>query len=209
MSEPIDWVEISRKIGQNKPPIYSSSNAMLALEQIIGEDVLRQAVSHYVAWKPERELTRQVLWRLRPWSAMQRCYEIYRSDADREDRRAAVELLDVVGDERVLDWIDEFLADPDEWIQQGAVNILDQMLFGGGIRYNEPAMEKVDRLLASAKTHPNFRVRQGIASLLADEERRRRPGGRWRRSRQPGSRTAKGVRRKDHVVNDTAIECGR
>ncbi len=177
MGEPIDWVELSRKIAQSK----LSPIAFVALEQIIGEDVIREAVDYYVAWKQERDLVRSILWAIRPWSAMQRCYEIIRSSDDREDRRAAVELLRVAADERALDWIDEFLADPDDWIQQGAVNILDQMLFGGGIRYNEPAMEKVDRLLASAETHPNPNVRQGAASLRAQEDQRKRPGLRWRR----------------------------
>ena len=199
MGEPIDWVEVSRKIGQDKSIVYSSSFAMLAIEQIIGEDVLRQAVDHCVAWGRESELTRHVLWRLRPWSAMQRCHEIVHSDADREDRRAAVGLLTVVGDERVLDWIDEFLADPDDWIQQGAINILDQMLFGGGIRYNEPAMEKVERLLISAQTHPNPHVRQGATALLAQEARRKRPSGRWRRSHEQSSSAAKRLRRKHPV----------
>ena len=204
MSEPIDWTELSRKIGQNK----LSPIAFAAIEQIVGEGAIREAVDYYVAWKPERELVRKVLWAIHPWSAMQRCYEIFRSDADREDRRAAVELLDVVGDERALDWIDEFLADPDDWIQQGAINILDQMLFGGGIRYNEPAMEKVDRLLASAETHPNPNVRQGAVSLRAQEDRRKRPGGRWRRMHTAGPSAAK-RRGKNHALKDTAIERGR
>ncbi len=179
MSEPIDWIELSRKIGQDKSVIYGSYHATLAIEQIIGEDVIRQAVDYYVAWKPERELVYHVLWRLRPWSAMQRCYEIIHLSADREDRRAAVGLLSVVGDERVLDWIDEFLADPDEWIQQGAINILDQMLFGGGIRYNEPAMEKVGRLLAFAEAHASPDVRQGAARLRAGEARREAEEKAW------------------------------
>ena len=208
MSEPIDWIKLSRKIGQDKSIIYGSYYATLAIEQIIGEDIIRQAVDYYVAWKPERELVYHVLWRLRPWSAMQRCYEIVHSDADREDRRAAVGLLSVVGDERALDWIDEFLADPDDWIQQGAINILDQMLFGGGIRYNEPAMEKVDRLLASAETHSNPNVRQGTVSLRAQEDRRKRPGGRWRRVHAAGPSAAK-RRGKNHALKDTAIERGR
>ena len=208
MREPIDWIELSRKIGQDKSIIYSSSFAMLAIEQIIGEDAIRQAVDYYVAYRRESELVYHVLWRLRPWSAIQRCYEIIRSSDDREDRRAAVGLLKVVGDERVLDWIDEFLGDPDDWIQQGAINILDQMLFSGGIRYNEPAMEKVDRLLASAETHPNPNVRQGAVSLRAQEDRRKRPGGRWRRVHTAGPSAAK-RRGKNHVLKDTAIERGR
>lgn len=65
------------------------------------------------------------------------------------------------------------------WIQQGAINILDQMLFGGGIRYNEPAMEKVERLLASAEAHSNPNVRQGAAGLRTDEAQRKAKEEAW------------------------------
>lgn len=167
MSEPIDWIELSRKIGQDKSIIYGSSNAMLAIEQIIGEDVLRQAVDHYVAYKPESELVRHVLWRLQLWSAMQRCYEIYRFDANIEYRQGAIELLRVVADARALDWIEEFLADPDPSIQNCGIGVLDQLVFGGGIRNSETAMETAERLLTLAEQHENSYVRETADSIRA------------------------------------------
>ena len=179
MSEPIDWLELTRDIRKNKPPAYNAPTALVAIEQIIGEDVLRQAVNYYVALKPECELARQVLWQLRPYSAMQRCYEIFRSDVDIKSRRTAIELLRVIADERALDWMDEFLADPDLGIQNWAMGILDQMLFGGGIRNNEPAMEKVDRLLASTEAHASPTVRAVAARLRADEAQRKAHEDAW------------------------------
>ena len=179
MSEPIDWLALSRSVKQNKPPDHSSPTALVAVEKIIGEDVLRQAVDYYVALKPEYELARRVLWQLRPWSAMQRCYEIFRSDADIESRRTAIELLRVVADERVLDWVDEFLADSDVGIQNWAMGILDQMLFGGDIRNNEPAMEKVEQLLVFAEAHLSPSVRQVAARLRADEAQRKAHEDAW------------------------------
>lgn len=89
---------------------------MAALELMIGEEAIHQAMDYYVAWKPEAELARNVLWRLRPWSVMQRCYEIYHFSADIEQRGVAIDLLRVVADERALDWIEEFLADPNDGI---------------------------------------------------------------------------------------------
>ena len=63
---------------------HGSAQAMAALELMIGEEAIHQAMDYYVAWKPEAELARNVLWRLRPWSVMQRCYEIYHFSADIE-----------------------------------------------------------------------------------------------------------------------------
>jgi len=136
---------------------------------------------------------------LRPWSAMQRCYEIYHSRADIEVRRTAVGLLSYAGDARALEWIEEFLTDPDPGIQNEAINVLDLLLFGGGIQHDESAMEKTERLLDFASRHPNLYVRQGATALLAQEARRKRPSGRWRRSHEPSSSAAKRLRRKHPV----------
>ena len=167
MGEPVDWTELSRKVGQNKSPVYTSSTALVAIEQLIGEDVIRQAVDYYVAVKPEAEFVRTILWQLHPWSAMQRCYEIYRFDTNIEYRRGAIELLRVVADARALDWIEEFLADPDPGIQSCGIGVLDQLVFGGGIRNSEAAMEKAEKLLILAEKHEDEYVRKTAASIRA------------------------------------------
>lgn len=128
MNEPIDWPLLAQRLAARDYEGYGSDHAMAALELIIGEEAIRQSVDFYVASEPEAELARAVLWRLRPWSAMQRCYEIYHSGADIEYRRAAIDLLRVVADERAFDWIEEFLADPDEGIQGWGIGVLDQLL---------------------------------------------------------------------------------
>ncbi len=171
MSEPIDWDQLEQERQARRD---AGLPAISVLELIIGEDRIREAVDFYVAhaYRDSTELVLSFLRRFRPLSAMQRCYKIIQSDANRETRRAAISLLTDIADGHALDWIDEFLADPDDWIQQGAINILDQMLFGGGIREYEEAMGKAGRLLTSAETHPNPNVRQGAANLRGDEARR-------------------------------------
>ncbi len=114
MNEAIDWPLLAKQLAVRGYGGFgnSSTEGMAALELIVGENNIRQAVDDYVAVKPQAELIRQVLWRLRPRSAMERCYEIYHSNADIDQRRAAIELLRVVADERVLPWIEEFLSGP-------------------------------------------------------------------------------------------------
>ena len=115
-NEPIDWPLLAQRLAARGYEGHGSTQAMAVLELMIGEEAIRQAVDYYVAWKPEAELARNVLWRLRPWSAMQRCDEIYHSSADIAQCRAATDLLRVVADERAPDWIDKFLADQDDGV---------------------------------------------------------------------------------------------
>ena len=104
----INWLEMEQKCRAKGFSGSSSTQALTALEIIVGEDTLCDAVDYYVDLRPQNELARKVLWQLRPPSAMIRCYEIFKSDAGLERRRTAVELLRVVADRRVLPWIEEF-----------------------------------------------------------------------------------------------------
>ncbi len=164
MSDPINWDHLAQEIEERH---QAGLPAVSALELIVGEDTIRQAVDYYVAWRPERELARSFLRRFRPWSAMQRCYEIYKISIDIDDRRAALNLLGDIADGRVLDWIDEFLADPDEGIQTWGIGVLDRVLWGGGIRQNEAAMEKAYKLLDVGESHNNPHVGSTAAYVRA------------------------------------------
>ena len=159
----INWVELEQQCRTKGFNGYGSTEAMTALEIIVGEDTLRNAVDYYVDLKPVSELTRQVLWQLRPPSAMARCYEIFKSDPDLERRRTAVELLRVVADRRVLPWIEEFWADPDAGIQNWGAGILDQLLWGGGLDAQD---KDAVRLLHQGEEHPNSGVRELMAFIL-------------------------------------------
>ena len=86
---------------------------------------------------------------------MQHCYEIFRSDRNIDDRRAAVELLRVAADERALGWISEFLEDDDQVIQTWGAGVLDQLLWSELV---EP--EAAEDLLAQAANHKNESVRE-------------------------------------------------
>jgi HEAT repeat protein len=157
MANPIDWEQLARQLGLLHPDGESSGSgaAQQALELLLGEDRLRAAVDYYISGGPGSELARNVLWMLHPWSAMQYCYEIYRSDADVDTRRSAVELLRVVADRRALPWVQEFLNDPDPGIQSWGAGVLDQMLFAHLVWPEDCA-----DLLQKITEHPNEQVRK-------------------------------------------------
>lgn len=156
MNTPIDWEQIAKSIGIENRQGAGSDDAKKALEQIIGINALRSAVDYYVTCQPYSELVRHVLWFLHPESAMNRCYEIYKTSDNIEHRRSAVELLRVVSDYRGVKWVREFLDDPDRDIQNWGVGMLRQLLLGGGL---DPEHESVPELLAYCKTHKNDHVR--------------------------------------------------
>jgi hypothetical protein len=131
-----------------------------AIELLLGEDAMREAVDYYVSFQPGSELARCVLWEIHPWSAMQRCYEIYRDGKDLGDRRAAVELLRVVADRRALPWVQDFLQDPDPVIQQWGMGLVDWLAWCELI---EP--DETRSILDSARQHENPHVREKISFI--------------------------------------------
>lgn len=107
----IDWETLARQLGllHERGESGSSDAAKRALELIVSEGTCRAAVDYYIAGRRGSELARMVLWQLHPWSAMEYCYEIFKSARPLEDRRSAVELLRAVADGRALAWVSEFL----------------------------------------------------------------------------------------------------
>jgi hypothetical protein len=180
--EKINWQSLAERVGaisQSKNRVENTDNwvesgssdlARVAIEVLIGENNLRDAVDYYISGRSGCELVKHILWQLHSWTAMEYCYKIYRSpDLDLNSRRMAIELLRVVGDRRSLIWIDEFLDDEDIYIQNYGIDLLSQLLFSDLI-YPENARN----LLAKSVNHINSYVREKTNDLIiaieADEE---------------------------------------
>jgi hypothetical protein len=152
----IDWAALAQSLGTLHEGGESggSNVARKALELIIGESEIRAAVDYYVSQNIGAELTRHVLWQIRPWSAMQRCCEIYEHSDDIDERRSAIELLRVVADGRAVPWVEQFLDDPDDGIQNWGAGVVDQLLWSDSVD-PEDCKHLLDRMAA----HPNSSVR--------------------------------------------------
>ena len=153
----IDWEALAKQVGSLKADGESGGDqsARRALELLLGEEKLCEAVDYYISGRPGSELVRSVLWLLHPWSAMKYCYDIYKSDTDINRRRFAVELIRVVADRRALAWVREFLDDDDEGIQMWGVGVLDQLLYKEWV-----SGEEAEGLIVKAETHTNANVRE-------------------------------------------------
>ena len=141
-----------------------------AIEHILGDAFWREAVDKYVAYTKGSELIRSVLWQIHPWAAMQRCYEIYKSDTDIETRRYVLTLLKYVADFRVTDWVEEFLDDADAtinlWGQVYWINFSNRTgrslrpSFGGCLRSPSSTPAHLSAILC-AKQQSEFGLRNG------------------------------------------------
>jgi hypothetical protein len=82
MNDFIDWHELALKVGTIRKNGESVSNrdGWRAFEILLGEQNLRNAVDYYIDGFEGSELVRFILWQIHPWSAMEYCYQIYKSD---------------------------------------------------------------------------------------------------------------------------------
>lgn len=158
----IDWKALATQLGtlgeqteSYRTEFGSTALAKQALELIIGTKELCAAVDYYISSAPGYELARSVLWELRLPSAMEYCYQIYRTEADLNIRRRACELLRVIADRRALPWAEQLLSDEDPEIQGWGGAMVDQLIYCKLVDPDECA-----DLLELMGTHPNKAVRE-------------------------------------------------
>lgn len=169
--ENINWKQLAKEVGALNGGSESGSRelAKRAIELLIGEDKIREAVDYYISGAAGSELVRSIIWAIHPVSAMEYCYEIYRSGADIETRRLAIGLLKVAADKRALKWVKEFLNDPDQEIQSWGLGVLDQLLWSDLVYEDGKEMlEYAESLnIEHLKEHIKF-----VKDYLSDREKR-------------------------------------
>lgn len=163
----VNWEELARELGTLREfgEIAGTSPGVQALEQILGEEFFHQAVDFHLSSRPGFELARSVLMCIRSRTAMDYCYRIYKTTTDIEKKRSVVDLLRFISDRRILEWVPEFLANPDEDVQNAGINVIDQLLFWQILHD-----EDVRSILETALDHSNAYVRKQAKWLLGIED---------------------------------------
>lgn len=176
----VDWQALARDIGVSRDGRSGTTvqDYRRALEILVGEDVIRAGVDHYVRGGEGMDLVPGVLSRIRPRSAMERCYQIFKTDTDIQARRSAIDLMRMVADRSALVWVPEFLADPDQGVQSWGIEVVEQLLWTGTIDEAEG-----EGLLKQAERHSNEHVRTVVERTRAMLRKRRD------RNREPNERT--------------------
>jgi hypothetical protein len=130
----IDWGAIANQIGGIEPDgrerIVGTDGGRRALELLLGEQNIREAVDHWADQKLGEFTAEQVLIIIRSTVAMERCYEIYKREPASDRACAAVFLLSKMADSRVLPWVREFLEDSNEGIRWNGLMALRMILVG-------------------------------------------------------------------------------
>lgn len=163
----VNWEALATELGTLTQfgEIGGSSLGVQALELILGEEFFSQAVDRYLSCEPGFELARSVLLCLKSEIATKYAYQIYKRTRDVEEKRSVVDLLRFISGREVLEWIPEFLADPDDGVQNAGINIIDQLLF-----WNILHDEDVRPILESALHHSNTYVRKQAEWMLSTED---------------------------------------
>jgi HEAT repeats len=126
----IDWKAIAKQLDNGNGDTYSTPIGRRALEIIVGEENIRDAVDHWISQEPGCFAAESVLSIMRPKLAMDRCYEIYKTRPDSEDAIRAVFLLTSFADDAALPWIREFLDDGNRGIRWNGLMVLRTILDG-------------------------------------------------------------------------------
>src|ERR1700733_1877809 len=111
----IDWAAVASQINgsdeNGNDRGVGTIGGRRALEILLGEQNLRDAVDYLIDLRPGCFTAEMVLKIVRPRVAMERCYEIFKTERDRIRACGAVFVLGVCADSEALPWIFEFLKD--------------------------------------------------------------------------------------------------
>jgi hypothetical protein len=160
----VDWEALARQVGSLSGGVEQGGSdfAELALEQILGEAAIRDAVDIILDYRAGSELASSVLWRITSRLGTDVAYEEYESSSGERAARA-VWLIKHIAHPRSLEWVRKFLRDDN--VAVWGVALLDQLLWTSRV---EP--EAVEELLQIAERHaiPNVREQAaGIRGYLA------------------------------------------
>jgi HEAT repeat protein len=166
--EKIDWRDLADTLGTITWTDHGRSEqggtgvAAKALTLVLGDDAVRGAVDFYVSGAPGNEVARSVLSMLSPPAAMDRCREIILTSDDEQVAASAANLLQVVADRRVFDWLPELLASKNVGVRAWAVGVIDQLVIMNG----EVELEEAMPLLNKALSDPAVQVRDRALQVL-------------------------------------------
>jgi len=157
----IDWKAIANQVGGLQPDgderIVGTPGGRRALEILIGEENLRDAVDYFISLKPGAFTAEMVLQIIMSEVAMNRCLEIYKSEPGTYRACSAVFLLGCMADTRALPWVHDFLEDSNEAVRLNGLRVLQNILYGP---LDDDDMAVAKGLFDKAESDPGTTVRE-------------------------------------------------
>ena len=171
----IDWEAIAGCVGglgeDGNERIVGTPGGRRAIEILLREQNLRDAVDYWLLRKPGCFTAEMVLKIIRSKVAMERCYEIYKTESDRMRACSAVFLLAAFANDEVLPWILEFLDDSQPAIRWNGLHVLRYVLYDP---VSDTSVTTAVKLLNKADSDSDIKIRNLAAEVrrqLARHER--------------------------------------
>jgi hypothetical protein len=162
----IDWREVAAKVGgldlNGNERTVGTDGGRRALEIILGEENIRDAVDHFVSQLPGAFTVEMVLKIISSEIAMKRCLEIYKTEANPYRACSAVFLLGSMADYKALSWVDEFLSDSNVAVRMNGLRVLQNILYRP---LDEEDIATAKELLNKAELDQDVTVRDRAASI--------------------------------------------
>ena len=170
---PIDWEQIASQIGgfesDGRERIVGTEGGRRALEILLGKENLRDSVDYFIDDQPGQFTAEMVLKIARPLAAMERCYEIFRTDTSLNRRAGAVFLLSSFADDKAMPWVREFLSDPERVIRWNGLHVLRYILYGP---LGDSALALARQLLRIADSDQDAGIRKFASEVRKQLERK-------------------------------------
>jgi len=151
----IDWEALAKQIGGLQPDgserTVGTQGGKRAMEILLGEENLRDAVDYFISLCPGAFTAEMVLKIVQSEIAMKRCFEIYKTEPGTDRACSAVFLLGSMADEKTLPWVREFVRDADRAVRLNGLRVLQYILCGP---LNDEEMEAAKNLLEIAEMDP-------------------------------------------------------
>lgn len=162
----IDWKAVAKQIGGLQPDgsdrTVGTQGGRRALEILIGEQNICDAVDCFISLGPGAFTAEMVLKIIQSEIAMSRCFEIYKTEPGTDRACSAVFLLGSMADDTALPWVREFLEDADKAVRLNGLRVLQYILYGP---LNDEETATAKRLLEFAEVDPDAFVRERAQSI--------------------------------------------
>jgi len=157
----IDWKRVADEIGglddSGEEQITGTRGGRRALEILLGEQNLRDAVDYWNSQEPGCFTAEMVLSIIKSKVAMDRCYEIYKTQHGSTNACSAVFLRGSFAGPEALPWVHEFLDDEQQAIRLNGIRVMRCILDGP---LGDQDGELAKALLDKGESDPDAEVRE-------------------------------------------------
>jgi hypothetical protein len=127
-----DWQALSKKLGvlkEDNSEMYEGINSSQALEEILGDEWLQDAVEAFVEGRPGNELAIKTLRLISSTKAAEIAYKIYIVNKDSNQQKASLAIwaLSDIRTPLTLDYVEEFIQRPE--YEGIAIGVLRNLIY--------------------------------------------------------------------------------